>query len=418
MDVFQEPGTRFEFDTYDDVRHGFFDPDLSRTFDRRPFEAGNVRHGVVSTAHGELHRARRRLENRQFRAEALRSDEVELAPRVIDEWLDTLLDREAVDLSRVAHLLNAAVSARRFGIDLDRPSLEELTLLDAELDGLAQMSGIIDSKDPERTREIARTALADFERDFVRAARERRAGLIAQRGTEIEQPPDDLLTMLLLHRHDPGLELDDDGLIVRELATYFVGGTSTTAPTLVNATDFLFLSADRDPSVRSRIVDDLAFAQRFVHETLRLRPLTPKPKRYAEADTSVGGRAIPRGSVVVLDIARANVDPRVFGPTANDFDPDREVPHGVFRWGLSFGAGAHQCPGRSLAGGFPLSGDRTITDDHLFGLIAVMFREIVRRGVRRDPERAPERDTRRDTPTERFSRWLSYPVLVDAPSRP
>ena len=47
----------------------------------------------------------------------------------------------------------------------------------------------------------------------------------------------------------------------------------------------------------------------------------------------------------------ANRDPAVFGPDAERFDPHREIPDDVPRWGLTFGTGFHACLGMELAGG-------------------------------------------------------------------
>jgi hypothetical protein len=146
-----------------------------------------------------------------------------------------------------------------------------------------------------------------------------------------------------------------------------------------------------------------------VHETLRLRPTTPKIKRRAESDTEVAGRPIKADSLVVLDAAAGNRDQALFGADADSFNPDRSIADGVPRWGLSFGAGPHQCPGRSVAGGFPVPDDFDVDGDHVFGLVALMVQEMLRRGVRPDPDRSPLRDDR----TERYTRWMEYPVLFD-----
>jgi hypothetical protein len=79
----------------------------------------------------------------------------------------------------------------------------------------------------------------------------------------------------------------------------------------------------------------------------------------------------------------------------------------VPRWGLSFGAGAHQCPGRLVAGGLPVPSSFEVDSEHLFGLVAQMVQEVVRRGVRPDPDRKAVPDTR----TERYTRWAEYPVI-------
>ena len=217
-----------------------------------------------------------------------------------------------------------------------------------------------------------------------------------------------------MHRQDPQVELADDGRIVREVGTYLQGGTHTSAQTLCNALDLLFPAMAADPSLRDRLLADPLLAQRCIHETLRLRPTTPRIKRLAEADTIVAGTPIPAGSLVVLDAATANRDPRLFGADPDHFDPDRAVVDDVPRWGLSFGLGPHQCPGRSVAGGFPVPASFSVGDEHLYGLVAPILREVVRRGVRPDPDRPPQRDRR----TVRDTRWSEFPVLFPAADRP
>jgi cytochrome P450 len=228
---------------------------------------------------------------------------------------------------------------------------------------------------------------------------------MASGGTHDDQPHD-ILTVLLQHRTDPALELGDDGRVVREVATYLQGGTHTSAQTLTNAIDLSFALPDSGRSLLARVADDLALAQRAAHETLRLRPTTPRIKRRAIAATTVADVDIPAEALVILDAATANRDPALFGPDPDAFDPDRVLAPGVARWGLSFGAGPHQCPGRSVAGGFPVGDDLATGEDHLFGLVALMLQAVARRGPSPDPDRAPEHDRR----TERDTRWAHYPV--------
>ena len=398
-----------EFDKYEDIRAALFDPNLSRSFDKRSYEEGNIRSGIVSIAHGAMHRARRRVENTQFRADVLRLYERDLFPPVMNELLDVLIDRERVDLFPIGEMLSVVLAARRAGIEYDAASLDDLRTLVRHVDAFSQGSAILDAKDPDAVRALVRVTYAEFERDFVRPAWATRAALIerARRGELSEEElPHDILTILLLHRDDPQMALEDDARIVREVATYLQGGTHTSAQTLVNALDLVFETGDEYPRTIDRIASDALFAQRVVQETLRLRPTTPKMKRRAEADTEVAGRKIPKDAVVVLDVVAANRDQRLFGADPERFDPDRTVDGSVQRWGLSFGGGPHQCPGRAVGGGFPVPADFSAEDDHVFGLVALELQAVARRGVRPDETAAPERDLR----TARFTRWLHYPV--------
>jgi hypothetical protein len=85
------------------------------------------------------------------------------------------------------------------------------------------------------------------------------------------------------------------------------------------------------------------------------------------------------------------------------------VDPAVPRWGHSFGGGPHQCPGRAVGGGFPIPASFEVDADHVYGLVALEVQAVANRGVRPDPDRPPERDTR----TERFTRWLHYPVRFE-----
>ncbi len=399
---------RSGFERYDEIREALFDTHLSRSFDKRSYHDGNIRDGVVSITHGSVHRARRRVENTQFRPDVLRLYEHDLFPQVMDALLDRLIDGEEVDLYAVGELLSVVLASRRAGLEFDPQDLDHLRRLVHAVDVFSQGSAILDAKDPDAVRDLVRATYVEFERDFLRPAWDRRLELLEQvdRGElDAGALPHDILTVLLQHRGDANLELADDGRVVREVATYLQGGTHTSGQTLVNAFDLIFASDEAD-AILSRLSGDLLFAQRVVHETLRLRPTTPKIKRRAEADTMVAGRAIPKDAQVVLDATMGNQDPAYFGEHPERFDPDRAVAEGVPRWGLSFGAGAHQCPGRSVAGGFPIPGSFAVDDEHIFGLVALMLQTMARRGIGPDREHPPERDTR----TERFTRWRRYPV--------
>jgi cytochrome P450 len=399
-------------DRYDDVREALFNPHLSRTFDERSYEEGNIRDGIVSVSHGAVHRARRRVENSQFRPDVLRLYERELFPQVLSDLLDTLIHGPSTDLFSVGEHVSVVLAALRAGIDIDPTNLDHLRDRVRYVDVVSQAAAILDARDPDAVREMVRAAYETFDRDWIAPSWERRTALIERHRAGQLGPddlPHDILTVLLLHQEDPALALTDRGRIVREVATYLQGGTHTSAQTLVNAFDLLFAAGPSGTAIIDRAADDLALCQRIVHETLRLRPTTPRMRRRAVAATTIAGRAIDPETVVILDAQTANRDPQLFGTDPDDFDPDREVDPNVARWGLSFGAGAHQCPGRSVAGGFPASGHGAQGEDHIYGLVALEVREISRRRPRPDPERPPERDTR----TERHTRWARYWVAFE-----
>lgn len=396
---------------YEAIRAALVDPNLSRSFDDRTYAEGNIRDGVVSVSHGAVHRARRRVENTQFRAERLELYERELFPAVLGDLLASLVDGPVVDVFAIGELLSVVLAAKRAGLDIDDRDLATLRDLVRMVDVFSQGSAILDARDPELVRTLVRTTYVEFEERYVRPAWARREAALRTHtnGGDGSPVPHDILSALLRHRAEPALALADDGRIVREVATYLQGGTHTSAQTVTNALDLAFAEPDGGATVIRRLGEDLGYAQRVVHETLRLRPTTPKIKRRAVAATTVAGTDIPPGARVVLDAAAANRDPALFGADADRFDPDRTLAPGVARWGLSFGGGPHQCPGRSVAGGFPVPDDGVTDDRHLFGLVALMLRGIARLGPRPDLDHPPTRDTR----TERHTRWASYPVRLE-----
>lgn len=405
--------TTITLDDYHSITEALMNRELSRTFDKRSYEEGNVRQGIVSTSHGRVHRNRRRLENAQFRPAELEAYEFELFPPLVDQFVSEATAVGEADLFVLGEMLSIVLAAKRAGFDFDPDDRDEHLALVHHVDEFSQASAIVDAKDPAAIRANVKQALVSFAEQFGHPSIARRDEALAalERGELTEEDlPHDILAALVRRRADPDLELHDDFLIVREAATYLQGGTHTSSQTVINTIDLLFDAVDAHPDWWDRVKTDRAFAQRCIHETLRLRPTTPKAKRRAEADTRVGDVEIPAGALVVLDLHTANRDVSLFGQDAEYFNPDREVDGAAQRWGLSFGGGPHICPGRKVAGGLPqTSVDGTLPPNHLHGLVALMLQAV----VRADPQRHPTKPQSKDDRTERFTRWAHYWVTFN-----
>ncbi|NND02349.1 MAG: cytochrome P450, partial [Acidimicrobiia bacterium] len=390
------------------IKQALMNPHLSRTFDKRSYEAGNVREGVVSIMHGRAHRDRRRLENMQFRPDILKLYERDLFPPIADAMVGEAAATGEADLFSLGEQLSIVLAAKRAGFDLDIDDRQSHHDMVAFVDEFSQASAIVDAKDPDAIRAAVKEAHVGFHEQFGVPSITRRLNMLeALERNEITEDdlPHDILTSLLRHRDDPALNLTDDGVIVREAGTYLQGGTHTSSQTLINALDLMFDSRADHPDFWERTKTDLGFAQRVMHETLRLRPTTPQAKRRAEEATSVGDTDIPQGALVILDLHTANRDPELFGEDAAEFNPDRNMTSRNPQWGLSFGAGPHICPGRKVAGGLQQAapGDE-LPDGHLFGLVAQMIQSV----VQHDPARHPTKPQAKDDRTERFTRWREY----------
>lgn len=402
------------FDDFESIRKALYHPALSRALDKRSFEEGNPRAGILSLLHGDEHKERRRFENPLFRRSALVEYEQVLFPKILAE----VLDRQpvgAVDLFELAGSVAVVLAARRAGVDHDG-SPEQLADLFEHVKQIAQAAAIHDivgDKDKVQAETIAK--LREFDRDYVTPSRRRREALLGdvEGGHSDEQFQSDLLMQSLrkLRAGDPMFA--DHDLLVREVGLFLHGGSHTSAQTVCNVFYFL-LGLDGETGPRAewlhRVATSRLDAQKAVHETLRLIPTTPEIKRLVEDDAEVAGCPVSKGSKVSLDVRAANRAPALFGVEPQSWDPDRSIPDNMPLWGHAFGVGPHICIGRSVAGGLPLTGTTLregVADGHLYGLIALMVQEIAARGVRLNPERRPERDGR----TSRGSRWLTFPVL-------
>lgn len=398
----------FVFDRHHQIREGLYHPDLTRKHDDRTFEEGNARADILSMLHGDEHRQRRRLENPLFRRDALVNYERDLFPEVLNDVLATQ-DQHEVDLFPLAGALAVVLAARRAGIDHGGTMAELLTLWDHVL-MIAQASAILDVVgDRDQVMRDVCDALRVVGRDHVTPSRERREC------TASAAMPDDLIGRIIGNRRDATGLADgiDDGVLVREAGLYLHGGSHTSAQTTCS-TFFNLLGLDgrgRAHPALERVAADPLWAQAAVHETLRLRPTTPKLQRRALAPMVLDGVPIPAGASVVFDVRTANRDPELFGDDPDTFDPERRLAPGVALWGLSFGAGPHICIGRSVAGGFPIQdGDLRsgVGESHLFGLVALIVRAIAACGPEVIANDLPALDQR----TNRGTRWERFPLTL------
>ena len=154
---------------------------------------------------------------------------------------------------------------------------------------------------------------------------------------------DDIISHLL----DEGYT-DVDILV--ECVTYGTAGMVTTREFVTMAAWHLL----RDDALRSRYAV-AGQEERFgiLHEIIRLEPVVGHLYRRAQEPINVtdGDRSwtIEPGDLVDLCIRPANADPEALGADGLDLCPGRELPRGVNAAGLSFGDGAHKCPGQPLA---------------------------------------------------------------------
>lgn len=185
------------------------------------------------------------------------------------------------------------------------------------------------------------------------AAREAADALIYEEIAERRAAPDgeerdDVLSLLLSARHEDSSPMTDVELR-DELMTLLTAGHETTATALSWAVERL----TRTPAAMKRLesdLDDDAYLDAVVRETLRLRPVIADLGRMLTRDHEVAGYPLPAGTMVLAAVGAMHVRPdRWEDPHA--FRPERFFEDGVgdgYTW-LPFGAGVRRCLGASFA---------------------------------------------------------------------
>jgi len=310
------------------------------------------------TNEGESWLRQRRLAQPAFNRErvpAYAGIMTETAARVLDGWSDGETRDVHADMKR----LTAVVAARAlFGADVegDGPdlaaSLESVMRLHEERRGLARLV-------PERVPIPAHVRY----RAAVRRLRTIVEGFIARRRAG-DGHSEDLLSMLLLAHDDEGRGMDERQLR-DEVLTLFVGAYDTPALALT----WLIHLVSTHPAVAAGLeaevdhalggdppgpddVPYLRYVGMAVNEAMRVYPPAWMLAREAARDTSLGGYAVPAGTMVMVSQWVLHRDARFF-ERADAFVPERwsnglekRLPKYAY---FPFGAGPRVCIGASLA---------------------------------------------------------------------
>ena len=391
---------------YHEVEHALRINDLKQSL----YDEGKIlMDKVLVTLHGDEHRQRRSIESQLFRKNFFRIYENQVFPGLLQETLDQFLTASSLDLKELGYRIMVHLSLSFAGIDRVEGTVEEADAQHRLLIQLGQAATIGQFKgDREPIFQEIREGIDEFRERFFLPSRSRRLALISDyRAGNIseEDLPRDILTILLMH--DEELAMPDE-LMVREVAFFYLAASHTSVHTLVHATNELLKWCEKTDQTPTQVVADTPQLQRFVLESMRLHPSSPEAWRRAEAEiTLANGQIVPEGDKVVIDLQTANRDTSVFGEDAADFNPLRNIEGRVSRAGMSFGGGMHVCLGMNLVAGTMLrEGEAPNPDNHQFGTITLIIKELIERGMRPNLDSPPTKieASERDV-------WATYPVL-------
>lgn len=82
-------------------------------------------------------------------------------------------------------------------------------------------------------------------------------------------------------------------------------------------------SVDEETDITSVDIDSLPYLNAVCNEVLRVYSPVPQTVRQAVRDTTVQGLTVPRGTRFVLAAWGTNLDPKLWGPDAAEFKPER-----------------------------------------------------------------------------------------------
>ena len=154
----------------------------------------------------------------------------------------------------------------------------------------------------------------------------------------------DVLSMLLDGAPDPELVRD-------ELVTLLVAGHETTAVALSWTFERLLRHSGALAKVRSGLDDPRdPYRTAVAKEALRVRPVIMNIARRLTQPVELAGHIMPAGTLLLPSIIGIHTDPKIWGPDAAYFRPERwlsgEQP--TYAW-IPFGGGARRCLGATFA---------------------------------------------------------------------
>jgi len=275
---------------------------------------------------GAEHREHRRQTAKYFTPRRVDTAYRDLMERLADEQCAVLLRRGTADLSRLSFRLSVSVAGEVIGLTEGRGSMAR------------RLDRFFDNVSTTPTPRTPREVWGRLRNSFAMAAfywRDVRPSVASRR----RERRDDVISHLI----DEGCTMPE---ILGECVTFAAAGMITTREFITVAAWHLF----SDDELRAAYVRGAEKEREAIlHELLRLDPVVGNIYRRTTAPITVDGQTIPAGAKVDVAVVATNLDPGAVGPDPGVVCPARPLADGVGDAALSFGDGAHRCPGAYIA---------------------------------------------------------------------
>lgn len=297
---------------------------------------GFLKHHPILISDGPLHDEQRTKVGRFFAPKVVRERHLADIEAVADRLLDEATGRDSFALDQLALWFSVEVTSRIVGLtESPVPAMSrrlEAFFRQPPLDMARPDLG----RTPRQWMQAAGRALLPLAmfhlRDVLPAIRSRR-----------RHPRGDIVSHLI----SEGYTQAD---ILVECVTYGTAGMVTTREFITMAAWHLL----GDPRLRDRyLAAPEAERHAILNEIIRLEPVVGHLyRRVSEPFTVTDGEHevdLAAGDLVDVCVRHTNTDPGVVGDAPHHLRPGRELPRGVDPSVLTFGDGAHRCPGQPLA---------------------------------------------------------------------
>jgi cytochrome P450 len=288
-------------------------------------DVGNPEHVPVFFLDGEAHKLRRAAITKFFTPHTIRTRYRAIMERTTDRLLEQLRVTGRAQLDEISFELAVSVASDIVGLESDpremAPRLSALLRTSfVEAKGIALLI--------KKVKEVWH-GYRFYWHDVRPAIRARRA-----------QRRDDIISQTL----DKGYSVR---AIMIECMTYATAGMVTTREFIVMVAWYMF----ERPELRERFLGaDEAEQVAILQEILRLEPVAALIYRRVEDDIPESSQgAVCAGAKLAIDMRAVNGDEAVVGACPHMFDAERAKRQNQSGSFMSFGDGAHHCPGWQVA---------------------------------------------------------------------